>query len=337
MRTVVIFGGTGFIGIHYARKVLAEKRADMIVLADVKDILPQFMFADIARALADGKIRYERCDVRDAASFAGLPASGVGLVANFAAIHREPGHEHHEYYQTNIPGAENVCAYAERAECDSIVFTSSIAVYEPTELPKGESTVPAPISAYGGSKLAAELIHRNWQERDPERRKLVIVRPGVVYGPGEGGNVTRMIKMIKKGFFVYVGNKKTRKASIYVKELIAIIDHLLLAVPAKYVLANAVVPVPPSMEEYVAATKAASGWKRWVPNMPYGIVLVMSVFVAGIMGLFGKKSSINPVRVRKLRRINNIVTEILPSVHYTYAYDLQSAFRDWFEDYSADW
>ncbi len=337
MNSVVIFGGTGFIGIHYARKLLAEKRADLVLLADIKDILPQFMFSDIAEALSSGKLRYEFCDVRDEKSFASLPVSNVGLIANFAAIHREPGHDHREYFRTNIPGAENVCAYAERAGCPTIVFTSSIAVYEPTEEPKGEKTVPAPISAYGGSKLAAELIHRNWRDRDGDRRKLVIVRPGVVYGPGEGGNVTRMIKMIKKGLFVYVGNKKTRKASIYVKELIAIIDHLLLVVPEKFALANAVVPTPPSMEEYVAATRNASGWKSWVPNMPYGVILVLSVFVAGFLGLFGKKSSINPVRVRKLRRINNIVTDALPASGYAYRYDLQSAFRDWFADYPADW
>jgi len=319
MINAVIFGGTGFIGVHYARRLLAEGRVATVFLADIKDIQPQFMCTDVKDALTAGSIRFLRCDVRDPTSFLSLPESNIGLIANFAAIHREPGHEHNEYYQTNIPGAHNVCAYAERVGCETIVFTSSIAVYQPTEEPKNEDTVPAPISAYGGSKLAAEYIHRMWQTRAPERRKLVIVRPGVVYGPGEGGNVTRMIKMIKKGLFVYVGNRNTRKASIYVKELIAIIEHL-LRLPQPVIISNAVVPTPPSMREYVSAVKTASGWRCFVPNLPFPLVLVLSVFVGAFFALIGKKSDINPVRVRKLRRINNIVTKTLPETGYMYRY-----------------
>ena len=35
-------------------------------------------------------------------------------VFNFAAVHRTPGHEDHEYFETNINGAENVVAFAEK-------------------------------------------------------------------------------------------------------------------------------------------------------------------------------------------------------------------------------
>ena len=45
-------------------------------------------------------------------------------------------------------------------------------------------------------------------------RKLLIVRPGVVFGPGEGGNVSRLIKAVIKRYFIYIGNRKTRKAGV---------------------------------------------------------------------------------------------------------------------------
>ena len=48
---------------------------------------------------------------------------------NFAAVHREPGHAREEYFDTNIAGAKNVCAFAEETGCKNILFTSSIAVY----------------------------------------------------------------------------------------------------------------------------------------------------------------------------------------------------------------
>ena len=81
-------------------------------------------------------------------------------------------------------------------------------------------TIPCPNTPYGSSKLAAEKIHIAWQNRDIKNRILTIVRPGVVFGKGEGGNMSRLVKLIHKNFFFYMGNKDTRKAGIYVKELV---------------------------------------------------------------------------------------------------------------------
>ena len=65
----------------------------------------------------------------------------IDLIANFAAVHREPGHEEYEYFECNIKGAENICNWAERTNCQKIIFTSSIAPYGPSEDIKDESSV----------------------------------------------------------------------------------------------------------------------------------------------------------------------------------------------------
>jgi len=69
---------------------------------------------------------------------------------------REPGHEAHECYATNLPGAENVCAWAEHVGCQRIIFTSSIAPYGPTEENIDERSLPVPISHMG---------HQSWWPR----------------------------------------------------------------------------------------------------------------------------------------------------------------------------
>ena len=50
------------------------------------------------------------------------PDEKITLVANFAAVHREPGHEAYEYFQCNILGAENVCAWSEKIGCERVSF-----------------------------------------------------------------------------------------------------------------------------------------------------------------------------------------------------------------------
>ena len=142
------------------------------------------------------------------------------VIFNFAAVHRTPGHEDHEYFETNIRGAENVVAFAEKWNIKKIVFTSSIAPYGAAEELKKETTLPTPNTAYGISKLVAEKIHEKWQNGDAAHRQLTIVRPGVVFGKGENGNFTRLYWAIRGHKFAYPGRKDTIKACIYVKELV---------------------------------------------------------------------------------------------------------------------
>jgi GlcNAc-P-P-Und epimerase len=218
MKLAVIFGGTGFIGSYFADQLINDGVVDKVVLADLNPICHSRFGSFLDGHVASGRIEYVKCDVRQGIGEQVGVLDNVFLIANLAAIHREPGHRNCEYYETNILGAENVCEWASHVGCDDIIFTSSIAPYGPSESPKNESSIPCPVSGYGGSKLVAEKIHIAWMHKK-QGRNLTIVRPGVVFGAGEGGNVSRLIKATLKGYFFYMGNKNTRKAGVYVREL----------------------------------------------------------------------------------------------------------------------
>lgn len=76
---------------------------------------------------------------------------------------------------------------------------------------KKETTLPTPNTPYGISKLVAEKIHFGWAGKNDAQ--LIIVRPGIVYGKGEHGNMTRLYAGIKKRYFFYT-RKDTIKACI---------------------------------------------------------------------------------------------------------------------------
>jgi nucleoside-diphosphate-sugar epimerase len=137
----------------------------------------------------------------------GVNVTADDVIFNFAAVHRTPGHPDYAYFETNVLGAENVTAFAEKYGIKKIVFTSSIAPYGAAEELKEETTVPTPNTPYGISKLVAEKIHMIWQARNQAERQLTIVRPGVVFGKGENGNFTRLYWGICGGKFIYPGRK----------------------------------------------------------------------------------------------------------------------------------
>lgn len=328
--TCVIFGGSGTIGSHLARHLISHGLASKVILADI--VAPR---AD--RNVFTPGIQHIVVDVRTPPQSWALP-DRVDFIANFAAVHREPGHELHEYYETNLPGADNVCAFAEKVGCQEIIFTSSIAPYGPTESIKTEESIPTPISAYGGSKLAAEKIHMAWQ-RAGAGRKLVIVRPGVIFGPGECGNVTRLMKATLNRYFLYMGNRDTRKAGGYVKELANTMVWALAQVPAAggVILYNFSMDQPPTVEEYVNTVCKVAKVNRWVPSMPYALLLGMSYVIEAIARPLGIKQPISPIRIKKLVKSNNIEPTVLRREGYQYQYTLESAMVDWRQERPDEW
>ena len=217
MKTVVLFGGTGFIGTHLAQLFLKHDPDARIYLVDLKEPR-KFPYTELlSSGLRSGKVVFVAHDVRQPIP-PGLLPGRVDVIFNLAAVHREPGHQPEEYFETNLLGAENVCAWASEVGSGMLVFTSSISPYGPSEEKKTEKSLPAPVTPYGSSKLGAEKIHMDWQAAQAGR-KLLILRPGVVFGPGEGGNVTRLVRSLVNGYFFYLGNRKTIKAAGYVKEL----------------------------------------------------------------------------------------------------------------------
>jgi nucleoside-diphosphate-sugar epimerase len=280
------------------------------------DLLP-------AREHIEG-VTYVTHDIRRALPEA-LPAS-IDRIYNLAAVHRTPGHEPHEYYETNVPGALNVVAFATARNIREILFTSSIAVYGPGEREVDESVIPQPVSDYGRSKLMAEQIHAQWQLAAPDRR-LVVVRPGVVFGPGEHGNYMRLAKALRSGYFVFPGRTDTVKSGGYVSELVDTMDFAWQA-PSGKTLYNFADPQQHSIADIVEEICAIHKYKVRPLSIPLPFVLA----VAGLFSVASKvgfKSGIHPERIYKLVRSNRIRPSWLISNGYVYKRSLGEALRDW--------
>jgi len=340
LKTVIIFGGTGFIGTHLTAFLLEHFPGIKIVCADLRLFdSSRFLPTLIEEALKTGRVRHVPADVRESLLSLGLPEH-ADLIVNLAAICREPGHEHHEYFETNLRGAENVCAFAEHVDCRNILFTSSIAVYGIMEKETEETSLPLPCTPYGSSKLAAELIHRCWQERGPDRR-LLVVRPGVIYGAGENANVTRLIRAVLKRHFVYTGNRNTRKAGGYVKELCRALLWLFdrqCREKRGFLLANFGRSPLPTVQEYVEAIlRTAHRSGQWIPSVPFSLVRGLSIPIATLSRMAGKKSAIDPLRVDKVARSTPVVPGELLRGGYPFLYSLDDALFDWLDECPSDW
>ena len=329
----IITGGTGFIGTHLTNLIKERyPNAQVYNLDIVKPGTPNPVVKDYKPALRDGQklqSTFIEYDIRKPIENLPFTPTEDDVIFNFAAVHRTPGHEDHEYFETNIRGAENVVAFAEKWNIKKIVFTSSIAPYGAAEELKKETTLPTPNTAYGISKLVAEKIHEKWQNGDAVHRQLTIVRPGVVFGKGENGNFTRLYWGIRGGKFFYPGRKDTIKACIYVKELVRFMLYRLENHNEGVELYNCTFEPAFTIEQIVETMKKATGLQRTIVKVSGSLLMT----VASIVGpLGGKALGICPARVKKLMISTNICGKKLADSGYKFHYTFEEAIKDWYRD-----
>lgn len=313
-RGVLVVGASGFIGSRLVRSLAADPGIGQVRAADLR--APQ-------TPLPAG-VDFQIWDVRGPAP-AGL-ADGLDLIVNLAAVHRTPGHPPEAYYETNIAGAQNTCELAEAAQVPALAFTSSISVYGSGERVMDESTPPDPGTHYGRSKLLAEQCYRAWGRRRPGR-KLVIVRPAVVFGPGEQGNYTRLAAALRGGYFVYPGRRDTVKSGGSVDELIRSL-RFALQHPDPEILYNFAFPEPPTTEAIVQALCAVTGWRARPPAIP--LPLLMAIGAAGeVFDRLGWSNPFHRDRIRKLVESTRVDPGWLRAQGFQFHEDLTVALAKW--------
>ena len=78
-------------------------------------------------------------------------------------------------------------------------------VYGPTEEPKDEEAKLEPVNAYGRSRSWRKVFIAYGKKRASRKRRLTIVRPGVIYGLTERGNFTQLAEALRQRRFAYPG------------------------------------------------------------------------------------------------------------------------------------
>lgn len=277
---ICVIGGSGFVGTN-----LCQSLFDQNIDFEIVDIKPSLRFPD----------RYKLADVRDKLT---LEKAITGtVVVNLAAVHRDDVHDNMDYFRTNVIGAENVTMVCSEKNIKKIVFTSSVAVYGFAKPDTDEEGNIRPFNEYGRTKYLAEEKFRDWNKA--EDNKLIIVRPTVIFGEGNRGNVFNLFNQVASGKFVMIGSGTNRKSMAFIGNVVAFLERC-IKTDKKYAIYNYVDKPDFDMNTLIKQVRMTLKVKPSIDiRLPYVFGILIGYLADLTAFLTGKKLPISGIRVKK--------------------------------------
>lgn len=282
MRNILFIGASGFVGTRltnitkndFAVANLDKQQSpffqELTTLGDVRNP------ADIEKALQN-----------------------KDTVVLLAAEHRDDVSPVSLYYDVNVQGTKNVLEAMDKAGVKNIIFTSSVAVYGLNKQNPNEEHPADPFNHYGKSKWQAEQVIKKWYENDPEQKSVTIIRPTVIFGERNRGNVYNLLKQIAMKKFMLIGSGDNKKSMAYVGNVVAFIKNRIQQNAAGYQVFNYVDKPDFNMKELVSVIEDKMNIQLPKTKIPYALGVIGGYIFDLLSLITGKKLPLSSVRIKK--------------------------------------
>jgi nucleoside-diphosphate-sugar epimerase len=306
---IVVLGGSGFVG---TRLVEILKKDHRVAIGDLvrSETYPEL---------------WKRCDVCIDDDLRSV-LKGQDCIVNLAASHRDDVRPLSLYMRNNVEGAEHVCKIASELGIRLIVFTSSVAVYGFPEYEYAEDAPMHPFNEYGRTKLLAEAVYEKWQRADA-RNMLHVVRPTVIFGERNRGNVYNLFRQLATGRFLMVGNGRNRKSMAYVGNVVEFLKWNVEKNGQAYSVYNYIDKPDYDMNGLVNGFESILGKKLPPVSLPYWLGL-LGGYCFDILAFLTRRSfPISSIRIKKFCAQTVFSSEKMLQSGFVPPYDMPEALR----------
>jgi dihydroflavonol-4-reductase len=207
MTRALVTGATGFVGSNLVSELLARGWSVRCLVRSPDRAAP---LATLGAELATGSLQ----------DFDSITRAVANADVVFHVAGRTAALKRQDFFLDNVDGTRAVMkACSEQATPPTMVFVSSLAAGGPsiTGTPRRESEQGTPVSAYGASKLAAEQAATEFTDRMP----LSIVRPPVVFGPGDRNSLQLFKTVLTMQVHLVPGFRTMPMSIVHVADLCA--------------------------------------------------------------------------------------------------------------------
>jgi len=277
---ITIIGGSGFVG-SFLIKELAHYKIENLD----KNLSP--FFNNLTN----------QGDIRNPDEI--IINKSTECVVLLAAEHRDDVSPTSLYYDVNVQGTINVLEKMDEFGIKNLIFTSSVAIYGLNKNNPDENHIHDPFNHYGKSKWLAEKAIKAWYDKDPRNKSVSIIRPTVIFGERNRGNVFTLLRQISSGKFLMIGNGQNKKSMAYVANIVAFIKDRIKKEELGYHVFNYADKPDYNMNELVSVIEKKMELNLSKINVPYFIGMIGGYCFDFFSKISGKKLTVSSVRVKK--------------------------------------
>ena len=308
---IAIIGGSGFVGSRLIGLLQTVPNIELLNIdKQQSELYPHLTLAVRKwRASANGPA-LRRC------------AGGWG----FVGVHKDNVTPASLYYTVNVEGTRNTLQAMESNGVARLVFTSSVAVYGLNKDNPSELHPADPFNDYGRSKWQAECMLQEWYDTHREWN-IHILRPTVIFGEGNRGNVYNLLRQITSGRFLMVGDGENRKSMAYVGNVVAFIAFLIENNMEGYHVFNYIDKPDFTMNDLVYHVGEVLNKHIPTTHYPYWLGMLGGYCFDALAKMTGRKLSVSSVRVKKFCAVTQFDSVKVQSSGFKPAFSMEEGLR----------
>ncbi len=281
---ITLIGASGFVGTRLIG--LLKESPEKYILRNI-DLLASHFHNEITE-IGDVRIQEEMNE----------KLKNTDVVVLLAALHRDDVSPVSLYYDTNVGGMKVVLNAMKKNGIKRLIFFSSVAVYGLNKKNPDEKHIADPFNHYGKSKWQAEQEVQKWYDSHPDWN-IDIIRPTVIFGERNRGNVYNLLKQISSGKFLMVGKGNNVKSMCYVGNIVAFVKYMIDNVTTGYNVFNYIDKPDMTMNELVPLVSKVLDKRIPTTHFPYWMGMLGGYCFDTLALITGKKFSVSSVRVKK--------------------------------------
>ena len=270
-------------------------------------------------------------DIRNIEDLRKFNDKNFDMMIHCAAAKHDFGVSKETYYSNNEYGTKVLMDYISERKIKRVIYYSTVSVYGHQDHPCDEDAEYKPNTVYGSSKFAGEKVICKWQEE--KSRKVVILRPTIIYGPNNYANMYNLINMLYGHPWITVGSGRHIKSIVSLENLVDMTYFMMERMKPGIQIFNCIDKPYITVKKLMEIICSHRGFHIPKFTIPLSIAVFIGKMFDCLGSILNKDLPINSNRIMKFSTSTDYRSEKIREMGYNQKYSIEAEIKrtiQWF-------